>query len=90
MKIIHVCQRFTLDKHRFDFMCFLHAVRCDIIPRRALCLLHGHVRLWTGAGTRPPLPICKYDYPNQAVTSDVCHIRLEFPNTNVNLKSDNI
>lgn len=62
----------------FEFMCSLHPVGRDLIPRCALCLLHGHVHLWTRAGNRSSLSICKYNCVNQAITPLVCHIGLEF------------
>lgn len=62
----------------FDLICLLQPVWRDIIPRRALCLLHGHVHLWTGAGLHPSLSICKYDNVNKALTPVVCHVRLGF------------
>lgn len=48
----------------------LHPDGCDILPRRALRLLHGHVPLWTCVGNCSPLPICKYRRRNEPRTSE--------------------
>lgn len=53
------------------FICFLTLVWRHIIPRCALCLLHGHVHLWTGAGPCPSLSICKYNQDIDAFNMNV-------------------
>lgn len=79
-------------------MCFLHPDWSDIIPRGALCLLHGDVCLRDSAGNGPSISLCKYENPNRATTPVIYQARLKrafwvdqdkvWSNTNVNLKSE--